>query len=57
MNGISDDGSKAIGSAIAMNSTLIELDLKNNRIGEKGAMDLINGILKNDSVRALRVFI
>ena len=57
MNGISDDGSKAIGSAIAMNSTLIELDLKNNRIGEKGAMDLINGFLKNDSVRALRVFI
>ncbi len=55
MNGFSDEGCKAISDSLATNSTLIELDISRNRVGEKGAYFLFQGLIKNETLQILRV--
>jgi Ran GTPase-activating protein (RanGAP) involved in mRNA processing and transport len=54
-NGFGEDGAKAIAASLLRNKNIIELDLTNNRISPDGIKSIMNGVLKNDTLKILHV--
>ena len=44
-----------MGKALESNSALTQLDLSANRVGPKGALNLLKGFKSNDTLEILRV--
>lgn len=54
-NGFGFEGSMAMGSALAENTSLLTLDLSNNRIQTRDLFDFIKGLEKNKTLSVLKV--
>lgn len=57
MNGLGDSGAAAMGEALKENRTLVELDMRNNRITINGVKPLFEGIVENDALQTIKVHI
>lgn len=55
MNGMGEEGAKALGHALTHNQCLLELNISQNRISEQGALHISRGLLINDVLETLRV--
>ena len=54
-NQIHADGGKYLGKALKLNDTLLELDLRLNRLSDVGGALLFNGLVSNSSLNSLNV--
>jgi len=54
-NGLSDDGSVALGRYVRINTKIRHLDVTNNRISATGAKVFSTGLKKNETLDILRV--
>ena len=55
MNGLGSEGAEAMGKALKVNRTLLQMDLSYNRIPEVGAGYLAVGLQTNDTLQGLKV--
>ncbi len=55
MNGFSVEGAAALALALKTNCTLTDVDITCNRIFDVGAMEISKALLKNETLRFLRV--
>ena len=57
MNGFSNDGLKALVAALEVNTSLLELDITNNRIDLEGCKILAKILRQNSTLETLKVCI
>ena len=57
MNGLGSEGAEAMGKALKVNRTLLQLDLSFNRIPQIGAGYLAVGLQTNDTLQGLKVIL
>jgi Ran GTPase-activating protein (RanGAP) involved in mRNA processing and transport len=55
MNGMGEEGARALGHALTHNQCLLELNISSNRITEDGAMQVARGLFVNEVLETLRV--
>ena len=55
MNGLSNEGARLIGEALAANENLQELNISGNRIGIEGASHIARALQTNNTLNTLRV--
>lgn len=55
MIGLGKPGSEAIGEALKVNRSLLELDISLNRINLQGARAIASGLADNDTLEMLKV--
>jgi len=55
MNGLSDEGARLVGEALATNENLQELNISGNRISIEGANHIARALEKNTTLLTLRV--
>lgn len=55
MNGLGLAGAEAMGKALKVNRTLLDLDISFNRIPEEGAGHMAVGLQVNDVLQSLKV--
>lgn len=54
-NGFGNEGALAMGEALKFNSSLVYLNLNNNRLNNEGVSMLCRGLEANDTLRVLLV--
>lgn len=54
-NGLGNEGAYAMAEALKQNSTLVELDISNNRITVEGCTALAKGLNQNETLKILKV--
>ena len=54
-NGFAVEGAEAINRLLGQNSTITDLDLTNNRFGDKSILKLLNGLKVNSGLQVLKV--
>lgn len=54
-NGFGNEGALALGEALKFNTTLVHLNLNNNRITNEGVGMLSRGLEHNDTLQILQV--
>ena len=57
MNGLGEVGAKAVGDLLKVNGTIEDLDLTSSRINDRGVIALTNGLIVNNTLKHLKVFI
>lgn len=55
MNGLGKDGAEAMGKALRVNRTLLELDISFCRISLEGAAHIAYGLQTNETLTTLKV--